>query len=407
MLLKGCRLRKAAAATIAAMFARRTAWHDQPNRFSLALAERRRSGREVFDLTESNPTRCALAYPAWLLEALPDPRALDYAPEPRGLRSAREAVSGYYAARGERVDPARILLATSTSEAYSWLFRLLCDPADEVLVPAPSYPLFEYLGAIQDVAPVRYPLFYDHGWHADMHALDQAITPRTRAVVVVNPNNPTGSYLAGAELEQLERLCLAHRLALVADEVFLDFALDPAPRPSLVRNDAALTFTLSGLSKICGLPQMKVAWLVATGPEALVQAALDRLELIADTYLSLNTPIQLALPALLAFRPDFQKQLSARIAANLALLDRELAGVPATQRLALEGGWYAVVRVPQTASDEDLAIALLEEDGVVVHPGHFYDFASDGYLVLSLITPEALFAEGVARLARSLSARFR
>jgi aspartate/methionine/tyrosine aminotransferase len=388
------------------MFARRTAWHDQPNRFTQALDARRRSGQPVFDLSESNPTRCGFDYPHWLLDALPDPRALDYAPEARGLRSAREAVSAYYAARGERADPDRILLATSTSEAYSWIFRLLCDPGDEILVPAPSYPLFEYLASIQDVAPVRYPLFYDHGWHVDLHALEQALTPRTRAIMLVNPNNPTGSYVREAELKGLNRLCAARELALVADEVFLDFAFDQAQHPSLVRNDTALTFTLSGLSKIAGLPQMKVAWLVAGGPAAQVEAALSRLEVIADTYLSLNTPLQLALPALLAFRSEFQAQLGKRMQANLAALDAALQAVPSVVRLEAEGGWYAVLRVPQTASDEDVAIALLEQ-GVVVHPGHFYDFSAEGYLVVSLLPAPERFAEGAARLAASLRQRFR
>jgi hypothetical protein len=389
------------------MFARRTAWHNRPNRFTQALEARRRAGGEIFDLTESNPTRCGLDYPAWLLNALPDPRALDYAPEAQGMRSAREAVCGYYAARGEKVAPERVLLATSTSEAYSWIFRLLCDPGDEVLVPAPSYPLFEYLAGIQDVAPVRYPLFYDQGWHVDTHALEQAVTPRTRAVMAVDPNNPTGSYVCPGELAELNRICAARELALVADEVFLDFALDGKPRRSLVQNSAALTFTLSGLSKIAGLPQMKIAWLVASGPEAQVTAALARLEIIADTYLSLNAPLQLALPALLAFRKQFQVQLGERIRANLAALDAQLASEPQLQRLELEGGWYAIVRAPQTASDEDLAIALLEEQGVLAHPGHFYDFASDGYLVLSLITPAARFAEGARRLASLVHSRFR
>lgn len=389
------------------MFARRTAWHDRPNRFTQALDARRRSGRELFDLSESNPTRCGFDYPRWILDALPDPRALDYDPEARGMRSAREAVCAYYAARGEKVAPDHVVLTTSTSEAYSWIFRLLCDPGDEVLVPAPSYPLFEYLASIQDVTPVRYPLFYDHGWHVDVHALEQAITPRTRAIMLVNPNNPTGSYIRGAEMKEMNRFCVERNLALVADEVFLDFALDGRARPSLVGNGAALTFTLSGLSKIAGLPQMKMAWLVASGPSGHVQAAMDRLEIIADTYLSPSTPIQLALPAFLAFRAEFQAQVGKRVQGNLAELEGALKLVPAVARLVVEGGWYAILRVPQTASDEELAIALLEEQGVVAHPGHFYDFASEGYLVLSLIIPAQAFAEAAGRVARFLAQRFR
>ena len=389
------------------MFARRTAWTTESNPFTRALEERGRKGGEVLDLTESNPTRCGFRYPEYVLEALPDPRALDYHPEAQGLRSAREAVSAYYAARGEQVSPERVLLTTSTSEAYSWIFRLLSDPGDEVLVPAPSYPLFEYLASIQDVTPVRYPLFYDHGWHVDLHALEKAMTPRTKAVMVVSPNNPTGSYLHAQELEAMNHLCAARSMALVADEVFLDFPLDGKHRPSLVRNDAALTFILSGLSKIAGLPQMKVAWLVLSGPDELAGQALSRLEVIADTYLSMNAPIQLALPAMLESRKDFQAQLLTRVRENLRVLDSAIADARSLQRLEVEGGWYAVVRTPATGSDEELAIALLAEQGVVAHPGHFYDFGAEGYLVLSLITAADPFAEGTRRLAEFARRRFR
>jgi len=389
------------------MFARRTAWQSESNRFTQALEVRRAQGGKLLDLTESNPTRCCFEYPPALLDALRHPGALDYAPEAQGLRSAREAVSGYYAGRGDRVPPERPLLTTSTSEAYTWAFRLLCDPGDEVLIPAPSYPLFEYLASIQDVVPIRYPLFYDHGWHVDMHTLEQAIAPRTRAILIVNPNNPTGSYIQTAELDAMNRLCAKHGLALVADEVFLDFPQDGKPRPSLANNNAALTFTLSGLSKVAGLPQMKVAWMTVSGPEAEVGSALAKLEIIADTYLSMNTPMQVALPALLASRAGFQKQLRERVEANSKALDAALATVPSVERLATEAGWYAVLRVPQTASDEELAIALVEEQGVIVHPGHFYDFRAEGYLVLSLITAAPAFREGASLLSAFLARRFR
>lgn len=407
MLLKGCRQRKAAAGTITPMFARRTAWTTESNPFTRTLEERRRKGGEVLDLSESNPTRCGFRYPEYVLEALPDPRALDYQPDAQGLRSAREAVCAYYAARAEQLSPDRVLLTTSTSEAYSWVFRLLCDPGDEVLVPAPSYPLFEYLASIQDVAPVRYPLFYDHGWHMDVHALEKAITPKTRAVMVVSPNNPTGSYVRPQELAELNRICAARGLALVADEVFLDFPLDGRQRPSLAGNNAALSFTLSGLSKIAGLPQMKVAWLAVSGPDDLAKSALARLEVIADTYLSMNAPIQLALPAMLESRKDFQTQLLGRVRENLRALDAALADAHSLQRLDVEGGWYAIVRTPATGSDEELAIALLEEQGVVAHPGHFYDFGAEGHLVLSLITPADRFAEGARHLGEFARRRFR
>jgi aspartate/methionine/tyrosine aminotransferase len=388
------------------MFARRTGWQSAPNRFTAALEARRRAGGELFDLSESNPTRVGLTHPPELLDALCSPSALEYSPDPLGLRSAREAVSAYYRERGVEVSPDRLLLATSTSEAYSWVFRLLCDPGDEVLVPAPSYPLFEYLASIQDVTPVRYPLFYDHGWHVDTHALEHRLAPRSRAVMVVHPNNPTGSYVAASEVAALNRLCVARGMALVADEVFLDFALDGRAQPSLAGNREALTFVLSGLSKIAGLPQMKVAWLVVNGPAELVAGAMSRLEIIADTYLSPNVPVQLATPAFLQAGGSLARRLGERIRANLKTLDDALAQVPAVARLGVEGGWYAVLRVPQTGSDEELAIALLREAGVVVHPGHFYDFGTEGYLVVSLIPVPEVFAAGATRLAAGLARRF-
>ena len=389
------------------MFARRTGWQSTSNRFTLALEERRRSGQEALDLTESNPTRCGFRYPEALLDRLRDARALAYAPEAQGMPAAREAIRDYYRESGAELASEQLFLTTSTSEGYSWVFRLLCDPGDEVLIPAPSYPLFEYLASIQDVAPVRYPLFYDHGWHVDVHALEQALTPQARAILVVSPNNPTGSYLREEELAQMNRLCADRGLALVVDEVFLDFALDGRRHASLARNREALTFTLSGLSKIAALPQMKVAWIAVTGPERVAQEARQRLEIIADTYLSMSTPSQLATPGWLESRHPVQAEIRERIADNLATLDAAIAKAPAVERLEVEGGWYAVLRVPRTASDEELAIALLQEQGVVVHPGHFYDFPTEGYLVASLITPTKAFAIGSERLAEALSRRFR
>jgi alanine-synthesizing transaminase len=385
-------------------FARRTQWDLAPNRFTQALERHRAAGRELLDLTESNPTRCGLAYDEQaILRALADPRALAYQPDPRGLPHAREAVASYYAERGEQTAPERIFLTTSTSEAYSWVFRLLCEPGDEVLAPAPSYPLFSYLAGIQDVQLRHYPLFYDHGWHVDLHALAQQVTERTRAVLVVHPNNPTGSFVKPGEAAALNALCAERGLALVADEVFLDYTQPGAEATSFAANRDVLTFTLSGLSKIAALPQMKLAWLVLSGPEELADEAARRLEVIADTYLSLNAPVQWALPALLELRHAVQQQLNASIAANLKELDAQLASCSALRRLEFEGGWYAVLRVPVTGSDEDLAIALLEQASVLAHPGHLYDFAQDGFLVVSLITPPARFSDGVRRLLRHLS----
>ena len=384
------------------MFAARTGWRLAPNAFTQALEKRRAGGGEVLDLTESNPTRCGLRYDqAAILAALAQPAALDYRPDPRGLASAREAVAAYYRGRAPGAalpEPEHIFLTTSTSEAYCWLFRLLCDPGDEVLVPAPSYPLFEFLAGLEDVRLVPYLLLYDHGWQLDFHSMEKGLSPRTRAVLVVNPNNPTGSFLSSEDLTNLDWLCAKDGIALIADEVFLDYPHDRRPRHSLAGQRDLLTFALSGLSKIAGLPQMKLAWLAAGGPQETLAPALARLEVIADTFLSLSTPLQLALPALLEQRQGVQEQLAARIAQNLAELDRQLAKQKASTRLEAEGGWYAVLRVPVTRSDEELAIALLEQRGVLVHPGHFYDFPGDGYLVVSLITPAGPFAEGVGRV---------
>src|SRR5271169_877033 len=383
------------------MFASRTGWALAPNRFSAALDRHRASGREALDLTESNPTRCGFAYDRSLLSALADQRGLAYDPHPKGLRAAREAVCGYYRQRGVEVDPEQVILTASTSEGYSFIFRLLCEPGDEVLVPAPSYPLFDFLAAIQDVKLVSYPLLYDHGWQIDLHGLGEALSPRTRAIMVVHPNNPTGSFVKPAEIDALDVLCRERRLALVADEVFLDYAHDGVARPSFASPRQALTFTLSGISKICALPQMKLAWIVTGGAPELAREALARLEVIADTYLSVNTPVQLALPDFLAQRDEIQRQVKERVAANLAELDRQLAAQGLVRRLEVEGGWYAVLRVPATRSDEDLAIALLDEQSVVVHPGHFYDFPGEGFLVVSLITPADVLAEGIRRLLTS------
>jgi alanine-synthesizing transaminase len=381
------------------MFAERTNWNLAGNRLSEALARHRAGGRRLLDLTASNPTECGFAYDSeTILAALRDPAALRYEPNPKGLPSARLAVTEYYSARSAAISADDIVLTTSTSEAYSFVFRLFCNPRDELLIPAPSYPLFGFLADIQDVKLVRYPLVYDHGWQIDFHSLQEAITARTRGVIVVNPNNPTGHFVKEKELAKLNELCSARGMALIADEVFLDFALGDARPVTFAGNAGALTFAMSGLSKIAGLPQMKLAWLLASGPEGLKKQALERLDVIADTYLSPNAPMQLATPVFLEQRHGFQKQLMTRVRRNLAELDRQLAEQKACTRLKLEGGWYAVLRVPVVQTDENLAIALLDTKDVYVHPGHFFDFAGDGFLVLSLIAREEEFAQGVRRI---------
>jgi alanine-synthesizing transaminase len=381
------------------MFARRTNWNLTPNRLSEALARHRAAAKPLFDLTASNPTACDFLYAqVAILRTLSNPAALSYEPSAKGLESARHGVSSYYAAHNTEISVDDIILTTSTSEAYSFVFRALCDPGDELLIPEPSYPLFDFLADIQDVKLVRYPLIYNLGWQLDFHTLEQAITPRSRGVIVVHPNNPTGHFIKLEESSRLNEICASHQMAIIADEVFLDFALGETPPPSFAANRSALTFTLSGLSKISGLPQMKAAWLVTSGPEPSKQQALARLEVIADTYLSMNAPVQLALPAFLEQRHAFQQQVLLRVRNNLAELDGCIARQKSCSRLHLEGGWYAVLRVPATRSDEDLAIDLLTKKNVYVHPGHFYDFPTDGYLIVSLITPERDFAEGVLRL---------
>jgi len=387
------------------MFASRTNWNLKTNRLADALERHKASGRVLLDLSASNPTECGFHYDGQgIMRALCHPASLQYHPDPRGLASARQAVAGYYAGRSESVAIDDLVLTASTSEAYSFVFRLLCNAGDELLIPTPGYPLFDFLAEVNDVKLTRYPLFYDHGWHIDLHALERAITPTTRGVIVVHPNNPAGHYTKGEEIVQLNRICAKNNLAIIADEVFLDFAISGARLPSFVTNHGALTFTMSGISKISGLPQMKFAWLAVSGPDEQKKEALARLEVIADTYLSLNAPVQLAAPVLLRQRTSFQQQLMIRVHKNLTELDTQLGTAKHLSRLEVEGGWYAVLRAPATRSDEDLAIDLLEKHDVYVHPGHFFDFPGDGYLVLSLITPEHDFCEGVSRILSAAGA---
>jgi len=383
------------------MFSRRTNWNLSQNQYTQALADFRASGRKLLDLTMSNPTEVGLHFESGrLLSALSDSRGLEYEPVARGLLEAREAVGTYYGEKGIEISPEQIFLTVSTSEAYGFAFRLLCDPGDEVLVPQPSYPLFEFLADLQDVKLVPYELIYDHGWQIDFHSLECAITSKTRAVLIVHPNNPTGSFVKQAEKTLLDRICADRELAVVADEVFLDYSLGKGDELSFAGSRGALTFALSGLSKISALPQMKLAWMVVSGPEKLAREATERLEVIADTYLSVNAPVQWALPELLDSRRTIQQQLRTRVQRNLAILDGQLQQQQLCHRLLVEGGWYAVLRVPVTRTDEELAIELLEREGVLVQPGHFYDFASNGYLIVSLITPEQEFQVGIVKVLK-------
>jgi len=382
------------------MFSQRTNWKLTPNRHAQALEELRAAGTPILDLTVSNPTHCGFRYDtAAILDAFRRPEALTYDPQPQGLLPAREEVSRYYLHdHGAVVNPESILLTTSTSEAYSYVFRLLCNPHDEILVPKPSYPLFDYLADLQDVALIPYMLEYAHGWFIDFHSVIRALTPRSRAILLVHPNNPTGSYLQAEEVHRLNKLCRERNLALIVDEVFLDYAFAPTPRATFVRNHESLTFTLSGLSKIAALPQMKVAWVVTTGPDSPVNSALERLEVVADTYLSLNAPTQWAVPVLFEQRHSLRPQILERLRENRAHLQSFVAQNPTYELLHADGGWYAVLRLPSGLSDEDFAIQLLQKHHVLVHPGHFYDFGTEDYLVVSLLTPPDAFRVGISRL---------
>jgi aspartate/methionine/tyrosine aminotransferase len=381
------------------MFSDRTCWNREQNRLSRTLAELRAAGVPILDLTRSNPTECGLLSDESLVrQAVAQPGLVYYQPDPKGLLEARVVVSQYYNHLGARLSPEDVILTSGTSEGYSFVFRLLCNPGDEVLIPSPGYPLFDFLADLSDVRLVRFPLLYDHGWQIDFHALEELATERARAVVVIHPNNPTGHYVSATEQDQLARFCQKRGLALVADEVFLDFSLPARRQLSFVRLNEALAFTLSGLSKICGMPQMKLAWVAVSGPEPEKGEALARLEVIADAFLSVGTPAQLAARTLFDMRHAFHAQAMQRIGANLEVLDDELSRQRLCARLAYEGGWTAVLRVPALESDEELAIALLKERAVHAYPGHFYDFRQPGHLIVSLIVPPADFAQGLRRI---------
>lgn len=383
------------------MFSKRSAWELQANPLSLALAARQEAGLPVLDLTLANPTRAGLQYPPQLQAILASADASSYTPEPLGLFSARQAVAGYYAQRGQRVGAEDLLLTCGTSEAYALLFKLLADPGDQVLVPEPSYPLFAFLAGLESVETLPYPLRYREGWEIDLDRLAAALTPRTRAIVLVHPNNPTGSLVKAGERALLEELALERSLALIVDEVFGDYLWeDEPPLPSFAGHARALTFVLSGLSKVLGLPQLKLGWMAIQGAGAAEARA--RLEIIADTYLSVGTPVQQALPQLLELRPLIQAQIGQRVDTNRRWLQQRLAQFPNARLLRGEGGWYAVLETG-LQDEEELVLELVREEGVLVHPGYFFDFPGAGFLVLSLLTPPQVLREGVALLLDRLA----
>jgi aspartate/methionine/tyrosine aminotransferase len=385
-------------------FSRRVPADLSPNRVAAALESLRQAGVPVVDLTESNPTRVGLDYPEHILQPLADPCARFYEPRPFGLPAAREAVAADFRRRHFDVSPDRIVLTASTSEAYSVLFKLLCDPGDNVLVPHPSYPLFEHLTGLDGVMAEPYTLDYHGLWTIDRDSLERVITPRTRAILVVNPNNPTGSCLTPGDLAVVDEVADRHGLALIGDEVFADYPLDRAEWVSVLQGTRALTFALGGLSKSAGLPQVKLGWMALDGPDALVQAALARLEIICDTYLSVATPVQHAAGALIAAGAAIRGQILDRVRTNLGYLRAATRGWPSCRVLEAQAGWCAVIQVPATRSEESLVLELLDHQRVLVHPGYFFDFPREAFLIVSLLPPPDEFADAIARVLKHASA---
>jgi len=368
-----------------------------PNALSRAVDELRRSDTRYLDLTESNPTRAGIPYPDDLLRPLSAPAALRYEPNPLGLAAAREAVAADCGRRGARIDPEHVVLSASTSEMYAWLFKLLCDAGESVLVPRPSYPLFEHLTRLEGVRAGSYRLEYHGRWEIDLDSM-AAAPADTRAVLLVSPNNPTGSFASAREIDQLFRLCRDRQWALIVDEVFADYVLDAeAPVTDVAARAEVLTFSMGGASKSLGLPQVKLGWTVVGGPAADRAAALDGLELIADTFLSVGTPVQVAASVLLERGAAVRAAIHARVRANLAAARRIASVHPACDLLPVEGGWSAVVRVPATRSEETLVLDLLSRERILVHPGYFFDFEHEAFVIVSLLVPEAEFADGLAR----------
>lgn len=392
------------------LFSERTSWDLSENDLARDLGAARGEGRALVDLTESNPTRVGIADTSALVALLGHPRGATYAPIALGHEAARAAVVGYYAERGLAAPIDRIVLSASTSEAYGWLFKLLTERGDKVLVPAPSYPLFAFLAALEDVELVPYPLMREAGFRIDLAALEAAIDEDTKAILLVHPNNPTGSFVRREEAFALEALALRHGLSILADEVFGDYAFPGLPDdrlPSFVGPRRSLTFVLSGLSKVVALPQLKLGWIVVLGPDDVAMEARHRLEVIADTYLSVGTPVQLALPEILAARGPIQTAIRARTVKNLAALDATLAALGAeapVRRLPVEGGWYAILEVPRTRDEDAWVQLFVREEGIVLHPGYFFDLPDAGFLVVSLLPDPAAFAAAIATVVRRLGA---
>jgi aspartate/methionine/tyrosine aminotransferase len=383
-------------------FSRRTRWNLAPNRLAAVLEEARRASRQLADLTESNPTRCDFPSTAAWVRELGDARGTTYEPSPLGHLEAREAIAKHHRSRGAAIAPARVVTSASTSEAYGWLFKLLCDRDDAVLVPRPSYPLFDWLAAMEEVRLVPYPLVREEKWRVDLDAVERAIDDRTRAILIVHPNNPTGSFTRRDDAEALERIADRHGLALVVDEVFADYAQGalPADRlPTFAGRGAVLTFVMSGLSKLAALPQLKIGWTLVQGPDDVARDAMARLEMIADTYLSVATPVQRALPTILASIDPMQDAIRARVAENLRALDAAIARKNGLiRRLPIDGGWCAILEVPRTMDEDEWVETLVREEDVIVHPGYFFELDREGCLVVSLIVRSDSFRDAIERV---------
>lgn len=384
------------------MFSSRTDWQRTPNYLAMLLEERRSVGLSVIDLTISNPTKCGISYADdRILRALTDETTLIYDPSPFGSVAARKAIAGYYAVNGISVDPAHIVLTAGTSEAYGMLFMLLCDPHDTILVPTPSYPLFEYLARLHNITPESYRLLYDGEWHLDMQSVREAMRDSVRAIVIVSPHNPTGMVVREAEMEELCRIAQHHSVPLIVDEVFLDYQWRRTQEIDTC--DGILKFSLNGISKTLGLPQLKLGWIVVTGEAGSRNEALERLEIVSDTFLSVNTPVQHALPRLFELGSFTREDIQKRIEVNLRQLQSLAARSSLCSVLNSDGGWSAVLRVPRTKTDEEWAIVLLKEYGILVHPGYFFDFSEPGYLVVSLLPEPDLFQHACVNIMRGIA----
>ncbi|MBI5475987.1 MAG: pyridoxal phosphate-dependent aminotransferase [Ignavibacteriales bacterium] len=399
-------------------FSERTNWHRQQNKLTELLGSLRNSGRDILDLTVSNPTECGFVYPEKeILSSFENHLSMAYDPNPRGLLSARQSVSEYYKQKNITVDPSNIFLTASTSEAYSILFKLLCNAGDSVLVPKPSYPLFEYLAQINDVGLQHYDLLYDGEWRVDIESFapkahqspaeNNSKIGKIKAIVIVNPHNPTGMFLKNDEYSAIKEFARQHNLAIIVDEVFVDYAFeDDENRISSTASEAdVLTFTLNGISKMIGLPQMKLGWLVVSGQLSFVNEAIERLQIICDTFLSVNTPVQVALPKLLTVGKNIQSQILKRVKSNyntLLTTHNSLLNTPCSPLLA-NGGWYGIIRVPRIKSNEEWALQLLEKKCVYVYPGYFFDFVDEGYLVVSLLVENSIFQKAVSGIVEYVS----